>query len=1117
MKRKVEDYVEFNNAIQKNELVYLFGTGISAALTGKSYSWAKWIEDGVECLTDVSVRNQLRNDFRRKESAENLVNMAGKVINATKIDGVYYEWMKNEFESNPIVNETLSSTLKKMTLENDIVATTNYDLLLEEAIGVSSLSYTEPDKVVELLNSHKGNAVIHIHGIYDSKKAVDSIIADKEQYNKLLNDKGAQFIQNILGTRTLIFIGCGKTTEDVNIARFIEFAKKYLKLDRTYYYLCNSSQLVTGMPDNIKLISYGDSYDDIQGFLEDMAQVRLTAHIEKAKIVGRTIYTKTQNEIYGFNEYHYANETLKFCGRKRELGELRSFLETDDNIKWWAVTGQAGAGKSRLAYEFMHRLPAGYYSFFLNIAATARDVQDFTPFCNTLIIIDYVKGNEKNIALIITELIALFNSIMFDGTNCYHLRILLLERENITISGTWYYALEQSFKYYDRALFRSAEYYENPSATEHDFLNIEDLDQSAVVELIADICEKRGLPKDNVRDNKLRDNYADKFEKLRFRPLFIQIYIQAWIENGKSNIAYQNYEELIKAVIDKEEEHMTCVMNGDMKCTSAIIHLTTRACVSPLLIKELPNEYKSDWDIVNKHAEDVSLPGIDRRQRLKEITRDTTQAAGVRGDDKRDEVADIVPLYPDIIKEALLIRYVDDWNSFGDELWKNSPNDFSAFLYRSIMDYPDNQILRQYIRAVTADYKNIDAMYARIAVLHHEIITPDDNIEELTKIIDDEYDYWNLCPADNVKLMSVRLDGLYSCLWMFLGWTRKKEAYKAIRDVFSTPNGRTSEPASYELFSRKCRFLINIVNYFISNNSYTAAEYTLNFLSRLREQITEGHDELKHHLMVTVKSEALIVHTEKIKNQCRYNQKKWDKTLDMCDKLQNICDLTTQEDAELFAYTVCECCKIAAGKYAFNAAYDYSMILQDYVVDIAQGSGNRINDKIHYYYLYSKFIQVSFLSMLYTQKNDINSAVYCIDIYLEEIESNEMIRDFSGLLVGTLALKVVYDTSLTNIDIKKYASKADRLLEMYPDSKFMAAKYIDFIGTVAKHYFNRRATKEETQKCYVLALRFPLNGEVLDEFFTLLQNSDEYVNRKNYLKNKQIIVGLMQNQLFEYL
>ena len=72
------------------------------------------------------------------------------------------------------------------------------------------------------------------------------------------------------------------------MAKFIQFAKNHLKMDQDYYFLYKNGQSFDGMPDNIKLIPYGDEYADLPAFLEDMAQERLRYIAEKNKIVGKT-------------------------------------------------------------------------------------------------------------------------------------------------------------------------------------------------------------------------------------------------------------------------------------------------------------------------------------------------------------------------------------------------------------------------------------------------------------------------------------------------------------------------------------------------------------------------------------------------------------------------------------------------------------------------------------------------------------------------------------------------------------------------------------------------------------------------------------------------------------
>lgn len=56
MTADIYNYPDFCRAVQSEPLVYLFGTGISAALTGQKYSWRKWIADGIHHMKDSALK-----------------------------------------------------------------------------------------------------------------------------------------------------------------------------------------------------------------------------------------------------------------------------------------------------------------------------------------------------------------------------------------------------------------------------------------------------------------------------------------------------------------------------------------------------------------------------------------------------------------------------------------------------------------------------------------------------------------------------------------------------------------------------------------------------------------------------------------------------------------------------------------------------------------------------------------------------------------------------------------------------------------------------------------------------------------------------------------------------
>jgi hypothetical protein len=126
-------------------------------------------------------------------------------------------------------------------------------------------------------------------------------------------------------------------------------------------------------------------------------------------------------------QIEFASLYTNFVGRERELRSLQQFLSADDHFLWLNLEGAAGAGKSRLANEL------GIYANTIGWAAgfaskTSFEDVTWTNFSiqhDTLIILDYVKNNEKLAERLLDKLMLLDN-----GNNLHcKVRVLLLERE----------------------------------------------------------------------------------------------------------------------------------------------------------------------------------------------------------------------------------------------------------------------------------------------------------------------------------------------------------------------------------------------------------------------------------------------------------------------------------------------------------------------------------------------------------------------------------------------------------------------------------------------------------------------------------------------------------------
>lgn len=725
MKTEIKSFYEYHEAICENNLVFMFGTGISASLTGERFGWYKWIADGIACLKDRTIAASLQQELDSDSSADNLVFVVGKVIEAAKADGSYTNWMHTSFETAVINNAALAQTLKKLTVFNDVFVTTNYDRLLERATGLKSLSYEQPDKAFEMLRSGQSDSVLHIHGIYDSVHGIDNIVANKEQYDSVLNDKGAQFIQNILGTRTLVFVGCGKTTEDVNIKQFVEFARIHLKMDRPYYFLFNSASLIEGLPDNIHLIPYGDDYADLPAFLDDLAVERIQHRITGDKIIGRTAFDKKSTSGDSVLNYHFSQRSVPLCGRTEELERLTEFIETDRPFSWWAVTGQAGAGKSRLAFELLGRLSSSWFGFFINEHVLQSDVEGYKPFCNTVVVIDYVAGREHQIAETITGLRRVFAATTF------RLRILLLERTSSKSVDSWYSTLLKNCGRTEAATIKEAEY-------EDGFLCLDDLDTSDVKSLISAICSQHGLKSDPERDEELYEIYSSRFERLRFRPLYVQLFVEAWINNDCDSAKYDQYTDLIEDLLRKEQEKWLASVGNNQSICNACIRLLVRANIAPLRTDNIPDFYKADWEIVKKYIESSSFIG-----RQKKDFQDTLINSLCQNIDNSHEI--IAPQFPDIIKEYMFSYYTepDTLPEVMKEIWLNAAAPFNTFIIRCLMDFSDQEFYKQALNAYDFSTKDIELLKGKLEFFKNRLIQKGEDPQVFWDLIDNEHVFWS--------------------------------------------------------------------------------------------------------------------------------------------------------------------------------------------------------------------------------------------------------------------------------------------------------------------------------------------------------------------------------------
>lgn len=1075
MKTKIKSFYEFHEAICENNLVFMFGTGISASLTGERFGWYKWIADGIACLKDRTIAASLQQELDSDSSADNLVFVVGKVIEAAKADGSYTNWMHTSFETAVINNAALAQTLKKLTVFNDVFVTTNYDRLLERATGLKSLSYEQPDKAFEMLRSGQSDSVLHIHGIYDSVHGIDNIVANKEQYDTVLNDKGAQFIQNILGTRTLVFVGCGKTTEDINIKQFVEFARIYLKMDRPYYFLFNSASPIEGLPDNIHLIPYGDDYADLPAFLDDLAIERIQHRIAGNKIIGRTAFDKKVNCGDSVLSYHFSQRSVPLCGRTEELERLNEFIETDRSFSWWAVTGQAGAGKSRLAFELLGRLSSSWFGFFINEHVLQSDVEGYKPFCNTVVVIDYVTGREHQIAETITGLRRVFAATTF------RLRILLLERTSSKSVDSWYSTLLKNCGRTEAATIKEAEY-------EDGFLCLDDLDATDVKSLISAVCSQHGLKNDPERDEELYEIYASKFERLRFRPLYVQLFVEAWINNDCDSAKYDQYTDLIEDLLRKEQEKWLASVGNNQSICNACIRLLVRANIAPLRTDNIPDFYKADWEIVKKYIESSSFIG-----RQKKDFQDTLINSLCQNIDNSHEI--IAPQFPDIIKEYMFSYYTepDTLPEVMKEIWLNAAAPFNTFIIRCLMDFSDQEFYKQALNAYDFSTKDIELLKGRLEFFKNRLIQKGEDPQAFWDLIDNEHAFWSsvVVPEERGEEQDViatfKVAGLHRVAEHVGAWSLYdvSDMIDVIDEMLGVQGGEGTE------FMKK--FLLSESIKALSTSSFMEAS---RYLQGKLDEMTAGSDNSELNTMFQMQNSNAKMMDLLINNDVNSAVKEFQNMSSEWDMI----DISSAHFLAHSCFNIDHFCLLLGRLDIVSIGYSVVCNLEKRFPTDTEIRARRIGCQCDS--LVGKYSDGAI------EKEKLECEINNLNVELHELHFSGKEDEALGMTWGEV--QTVRLNIATKKDIDEIIQEADAILRINPRVSEVVATKITATQDLHEKYLHTKITHDEVVSLYTHVQDNPDSESVRTAFFSMLEESEDRGKSRDYL-NTDIIREAFQD------
>lgn len=642
----VTDYQQLYSTILGDEkVVYLCGAGVSMSLGNHNLNWSNWILAGKDFL---GIEDQKKFETKLGMcSANELINAATFLLQKLKSDGTYVSFMDKTIGSIHPVNEELMEAFRRIWRAGDLIASTNYDLQIEETVGADAVSYENPGDILSLICGKSENKVVHLHGLYDRLADRDDIVADGPQYQEILGNAGAQFIQNLIGTYPLIVVGCGGTVDDPNLSGFLTFVVEKLgRIDIPYFYLMKRGDTVPELPANAVLIYYGTEYSDLSTFLSELTALRLRKRLMLRGLVAVDPYQNRPVAISGFGRMHYSNGFSQFTGRETEFCSLTELLHAGDIFAWGTVLGEGGIGKSRLVLEWLKKLPAHWFGFFSHKNPDAAS--KFRPFTDTVIVFDYVLGEEDKCARTLEAFLEGFR------LSSYKLRVLFLERTHRMDETDWLIRLKRKLGTGERLTFETSKRLElvvTELSVNDEIAFIKNYLQAYLSIIPQSWFVENCINDINGTSIKIEEAFRHSVAPDCYRPLYLGIFTEVWLSK-EGKLSLDGVEELLNEYINKEKNRWKAVFNEDRLVDSYLRLLAVACAIGVFNITDMYgyNYLAGDCERLTKFLDEESeKPGADNV--FKDIFVEMAKLEEGKGDDCLADIFLAPELFNDEVKD----------------------------------------------------------------------------------------------------------------------------------------------------------------------------------------------------------------------------------------------------------------------------------------------------------------------------------------------------------------------------------------------------------------------------------------------------------------------------------
>ena len=273
---------QLQRELASGQVVVVVGSGVSVAACGqqlveghKVATWSGLLEHGVDRLIEIGVADgdeQLLRSMIRSGKTDFMISAAETITDRFKArsEGTFRGWLADTIGELKIQDATL---LQDIAALPGLVATLNYDHLLEGATGLPAITWQEANAVQGALRGTR-EAILHLHGEYQKP---ESVVLGLSSYNKVKDEPHAKAVlQCFTLSKTLLFVGCGDTVLDPNFQQLIAWGTEALQDGEPRHgLLCRGSELTTfqqklAAAPWLQPIAYGDDYAELGPFLRSL-------------------------------------------------------------------------------------------------------------------------------------------------------------------------------------------------------------------------------------------------------------------------------------------------------------------------------------------------------------------------------------------------------------------------------------------------------------------------------------------------------------------------------------------------------------------------------------------------------------------------------------------------------------------------------------------------------------------------------------------------------------------------------------------------------------------------------------------------------------------------------